>query len=45
MTPARRGEVRAAPVPAEILGEPVGTMVGTTMARIEDGIRALFDLG
>jgi mRNA-degrading endonuclease toxin of MazEF toxin-antitoxin module len=33
-----------APVPVEILGEPVGTMVGRTMVRIEDGIRALFDL-
>lgn len=37
--------LETAPLPAEVLGDPVGTVVGTTIARIEDGIRALFDLG
>jgi hypothetical protein len=33
--------LETAPVPVEILGEPVGTMVGRTMVRIEDGIRTV----
>jgi mRNA-degrading endonuclease toxin of MazEF toxin-antitoxin module len=32
------------PVPDEQLGTAVGTLVGATFARLEDGIRALFDL-
>jgi mRNA-degrading endonuclease toxin of MazEF toxin-antitoxin module len=33
-----------APIPGDQLSAPVGTLVGATLARVEDGIRALFDI-
>lgn len=32
------------PISSGFLTEPVGGLVGTTMAKIDDGLRAMFDL-